>query len=544
MKLALCQIDARVGDVPGNLAKIRAALSRAADEGADLAVFPEQSLGGYPALDLWEEPGFVRANAEALQALARERRGLACLVGFVDKNRGRRGKPIANAAALLADGKVAAVRHKSLLPAYDVFDETRYFEPASANKPVRFLGKRLGITICEDAWAGDPDLARLYHRDPVRELCEAGADLLINLSSSPFCRGKIRRRLELFSKGVRRWRRPFFYCNMVGGNDEIILDGNSLAFDARGRCVAKGAGFAEDLVLLDTDALPAPLSDASFGDDTADAAEALALGIRDYAAKVGFKSALVGLSGGIDSALVAALAARALGPERVTGVSMPSEYSSESSLEDAQALAANLGIRWLKLPIHDAFDAYRRTLGDLLGPREGLPEQNLQSRIRGNLLMALSNREGSLLLSTGNKSEMSVGYCTLYGDMSGGLAVLADVPKRTVYELSRWFNRAGEVIPQSSIDKPPSAELKPYQKDQDDLPPYDVLDAILIAYIERRRTPEEIAAQGFDRALVEDIVRRIDRAEYKRRQAPPCLRISGKAFGVGRRMPIARGPYR
>ena len=544
MKIALAQINAKVGDVSGNLAKVRAALSASADEGADLVVFPEQCLGGYPALDLWEEPGFVRANLDALKALAAERRQTACLIGFVDSNQGRLGKPIYNAAALLHRGRAVAVRRKTLLPTYDVFDEARYFEPAKDNTPVRFLGRRLGVTICEDAWAGDPAVSRLYAKDPVRELARAGADLLINMSASPFGTDKPARRLSLFAQQARRLRLPFLYCNMVGGNDEIILDGNSLVIDARGRCVAKAAGFAEDRLLIDTDRLPAPLEGAIFPPEIEEIADALTLGIRDYAAKCGFKSALIGLSGGIDSALVGALAVRALGSERVTGVSMPSEYSSESSLEDAQALAANLGVRWLKLPIHEAFDAYRRTLGDLLGAREGLPEQNLQSRIRGSLLMALSNREGSLLLSTGNKSELSVGYCTLYGDMSGGLAVLADVPKKTVYALARWLNRSGEMIPQSSIDKPPSAELKPYQKDQDDLPPYDTLDAILIGYIEQRLPPEEIAKKGCDRAVVEEIVRRIDRAEYKRRQAPPCLKISSKAFGVGRRMPIARGSYR
>ncbi len=544
MKIALAQIDAVVGDVRGNMNKIRAAAAASADQDADLVVFPEQCLGGYPALDLWEEPGFVRANQEALKVLAKETRETARLVGFVEPTAMRKGKPVHNSAALLHRGKVVAIRRKTLLPTYDVFDEARYFEPAEDNTPFKFLGKKLGITICEDAWAADPTVARLYPKDPIRELTKAGADLLINISASPFGSDKPARRLSLFSALAKRARLPFFYCNMIGGNDEIILDGHSLAIDAKGRCVARGASFAEDLLLLDTENLPAALEGDIFASETALTADALALGIRDYAAKCGFKSALVGLSGGIDSALVCALAVRALGADKVTGVSMPSEYSSESSLEDAQALAANLGIRWLKVPIQDVFSSYREALGDLLGPREGLPEQNLQARIRGNFLMALSNREGSLLLSTGNKSEMSVGYCTLYGDMSGGLAVLADVPKRTVYELSRWLNAQRLVIPQSSIDKLPSAELKPQQFDQDDLPPYDTLDKILTAYVERRLSPEEIAKEVGDRAVVEDVVRRIDRAEYKRRQAPPCLKISAKSFGIGRRMPIARGSYR
>ncbi|MBI3552890.1 MAG: NAD+ synthase [Elusimicrobia bacterium] len=544
MRVALAQVDATVGDLRGNLEKIKGALGRAAERACGLAVFPEQCLGGYPALDLWEEPGFVRANQEALQALAKRTGETACLVGFVAANKSRRGKPVHNAAALLHRGKVVAVRHKTLLPTYDVFDEARYFEPAKDNKPVKFMGTRLGISICEDAWARDPSVARLYPNDPLKELAKSGASLLVNLSASPFGSDKPGWRLKLFADQARRLRLPFLYCNMVGGNDEIILDGHSLVLDAKGRCVARGAGFGEDLVVVDTERLPDPLAGEVFAPDIEQTAGALTLGIRDYAAKCGFKNALVGLSGGIDSALTCALAVRALGANCVTGVSMPSEYSSESSLEDAQALASNLGVRWLKLPIQEVFESYRGALGELLGPREGLPEQNLQARIRGNFLMALSNREGALLLSTGNKSEMSVGYCTLYGDMSGGLAVLADVPKKTVYALSRWLNREAKVIPESSIEKLPSAELKPHQFDQDDLPPYDALDAILAAYVEQRRGPAEIAAGGFDRGLVDEILRRIDRAEYKRRQAPPSLKISGKSFGIGRRMPIARGSYR
>ncbi len=544
MKIALAQINTRVGDVPGNLAKIRDFAHRAEGLGAQLCVFPEQCLGGYPALDLWEEPGFVRANAEALRALAKGAGAMGLLVGFVAPNEQRIGKPIHNAAALLHRGRVAAVRHKSLLPTYDVFDEARYFEPARANAPIRFLGRRLGVTICEDAWApeffGSP---RLYGVDPVYEQAKAGAELLLNLSSSPFVRGKTLLRRRLYGGHARRLKKPMLYCNLTGGNDEMIFDGNSLAFDGRGRLIGQGLAFGEDVLLVDTDAA-SPVA-APARDDVGEIAAALTLGIRDYVAKCGFERVFIGLSGGIDSAVTAALAERALGAPHVTGVSMPSPYSSKGSVEDARALAANLGLRLVSLPIGPIFRSYLCALKKAFAGRPaGVAEQNLQSRARGNLLMALANKEGGLVLSTGNKSELSVGYCTLYGDMSGGLAVLADAPKRTVYELAHWFNREREVIPRSSIEKPPSAELAPDQRDQDDLPEYDVLDDILTAYIERRSGVEEIVRRGHKRALVEDILSRIDRAEYKRRQAPPSLKISDKAFGVGRRMPIARGSYR
>lgn len=509
-------------------------------------MFPEQALGGYPALDLWEEAGFVDANLRALRALAREVGDTAALVGFVDRNRGRSGKPVANAAALLHRGKVRGVRWKSLLPTYDVFDEARYFQPATANAPMKFGGLRLGVTICEDAWAAAAGTRGLYRLDPVRAQAKAGADVLINLSSSPYERGKPRFRRSLFAAQARRARKPFLYCNLVGGNDDLLFDGNSLVLDARGRLAARGANCAEDLVVVDTDALPAPLPASSLPSDVEEVVEALCMGIRDYARKCGFSSVLIGLSGGIDSAVVAALAARALGPGNVTGVGMPSMYSSEGSLTDAEALARNLGIRFLKIPITDLFEGFRAALRTAFaeGPGDaGLALQNLQSRIRGTLLMALSNKEGSLLLSTGNKSEMSVGYCTLYGDMNGGLAALADVPKRTVYEIARWLNRESELIPRSSIEKAPSAELRPNQTDQDDLPEYDVVDAVIGAYVERRLGPEAIIRSGVPRHVALDLLGRIDRAEYKRRQAPPSLKISPKAFGVGRRLPIARASY-
>ncbi|MDD5629055.1 MAG: NAD+ synthase [Elusimicrobia bacterium] len=544
MRVALAQIDTTVGDIPGNLSRIRDAAARARSAGAALVVFPEQSVGGYPALDLWEDPDFLRSGEAALKDLARGAGETALLVGAAVRNPRPVGKPILNAAALLHRGQVAALRGKTLLPTYDVFDERRYFEPASANTPVRFGGLRIGVTICEDAWSRAPsESRRLYRTDPVAAQVRAGADLLVNLSASPFERGKSALRETLLRGHARRARRPLLYCNQVGGNDELVFDGHSLVLDGRGRVAARGKSFAEDLVIVDTEALPKAA--APYGlVDIAEVEAALALGIRDYMRKCGMRKAFIGLSGGIDSAVVAALAVKALGPGAVTGVSMPSLYSSPGSSADAEALARNLGIRFLSLPITETYETTLRALGKPFGEGEvGLAEQNLQARVRGSLLMALTNKEGGLVLSTGNKSELSVGYCTLYGDMCGGLAVIADVPKTTVCELARWMNRDQAVIPQSTLDKPPSAELKPDQKDQDDLPEYATLDAVVAAYIEERRSAAEIARRGFSAELVRDVIRRIDRNEYKRRQAAPCLKISSKAFGVGRRMPIARGSF-
>ncbi|MBI5629547.1 MAG: NAD+ synthase [Elusimicrobia bacterium] len=546
MKIALAQINTTVSDIRGNVARIRAFAARAAALGADLTVFPEQSLGGYPALDLWEERGFIEANERALRRLAKETEAseMGLLVGLSAGNPRKTGKPVRNAAALLHKGKIS-VRSKTLLPTYDVFDEARYFEPALSNPPLKFKGVQLGVTICEDAWSRGPGGKRLYRRDPVQAQAKAGAEVLVNISASPFERGKAHARLRLLSEHARTARRPLLYCNLIGGNDEIIFDGRSLALDSRGRLVAAAKAFAEDLLLVDLANVPKPLAAPSPESDISEAGEALCLGIRDYAGKCGFERVLVGLSGGIDSAVVCALAARALGPDKVLGVSMPSMYSSKGSLADARALAQNLGIRHLTLPISGIYRRYMGVLREAFaGKPENLAEQNLQARIRGTLLMALSNKHACMLLSTGNKSELSVGYCTLYGDMSGGLAVLADVPKRTVYELAQWLNRKAGVIPRSSIEKAPSAELRPNQKDQDDLPAYETLDRILEAYIEARLGPEELARTGLDPLLVEDMLNRIDKSEYKRRQAPPSLKISSKAFGVGRRMPLARGSYR
>jgi NAD+ synthetase len=508
-------------------------------------LFPELSIPGYPAGDLLCQDEFIRANLAALKALARSTRRPAAVVGYAEPNPSAGGKPLFNAAALLDKGRIAARRFKTLLPTYDVFDEGRYFQPAPSNEPVAFRGRRLGLTLCEDLW-NDPDFwpRPLYGKDPVRSLSQAGADLLLNLSASPYDRGKGGVRLKMLESRARKARAPLLYCNLVGGNDEVVFDGNSLAFDARGRLRARGKAFGEDLVVVDPDS-PGPAAPRPGGGDISEVHGALVLGLRDYARKCGFREALVGLSGGIDSAVVCALAADALGPKAVLGVSMPSPWSSRGSVEDARALASNLGVRLLALPIAGVYEAALKTLSEVLPPGPmGLSEQNLQARIRGLLLMAVSNKRGALLLSTGNKSELSMGYCTLYGDMAGGLALIADVPKTTVYELAAFINRGLEIIPRATIEKPPSAELKPGQKDQDDLPPYDALDSIMRAYVERGLGARAISALGHPRRLVDGILDRIDRSEYKRRQAPPGIKITSKAFGIGRRMPIARGSYR
>ena len=542
MKIALGQINTTVADVSGNLSRLKDCARRARLAGADLAVFPEQALGGYPALDLWEDYDFLKQSERALHDLARCTGEMALLVGCSVKNPRRVGKPLLNAAALLHQGRIKALRAKTLLPTYDVFDESRYFEPAEENAPVRFGGLRLAISICEDLWARAPGRSRnLYNQDPIARQIRLGADLIINLSASPFERGKTALRESLARHHARRAKAPLLYCNLVGGNDELVFDGSSFVMDAQGQVVARGKRCAEDLLIVDTDDLPRAAVPAELG-GAGELEEALVLGIRDYLRKCSIAKAFIGLSGGIDSAVVCALAVKALGPGAVTGVAMPSLYSSRESVQDAQALARALGIRFLSLPITEIYETCLRTLGKPFGEGAvGVAEQNIQARVRGSLLMALANQEGGIVLSTGNKSELSVGYCTLYGDMCGGLAVIADVPKTAVYELARWLNRKKTIIPQRSIDKAPSAELKPNQKDQDDLPPYETLDAILQGYVEEKLKAEDIIRQGFSAKLVREVLSRIDRFEYKRRQAAPCLKISAKAFGVGRRMPIARG---
>jgi NAD+ synthetase len=544
MRIALAQINPTVGDISGNCRLIRSWTSKASRQKADLVIFPELCVTGYPPRDLVEQAFFVDRNRKAVHELASQTDDTAIIIGFVDRNTHPGGKPLYNAAALLYGNKIQAVRAKTLLPTYDVFDEARHFEPARENQPVAFKDKKIGLTICEDMW----NQASLwpqapYNRNPVRDLAAAGADFFVNLSSSPFHAGKTRVRLGIAEGQVHNVRRPFFFCNQVGANDELIFDGNSFAVDSNARLLAQAKSFREDLLVFDLDAEGSAIYREH--DPVEDIHDAIVLGLRDYARKCGFQKVLLGLSGGIDSAVTCALAVEALGKGNVLGVSMPSSYSSSGSVTDSRKLARNLGIRLISLPISPVFSAYGKTLKTAFGRRPpDVTEENLQARIRGTLLMAVSNKFGMLLLTTGNKSEISTGYCTLYGDMNGGLAVISDVPKMKVYALGRFINRRKELIPEACFTKPPSAELRPNQTDQDSLPPYDVLDAIVEAYIEEGKDVEEIAARGYPEPLVSRVLRMIDRNEYKRRQAPPGLRITPKAFGIGRRMPIARGDFR
>jgi NAD+ synthetase len=540
MKVALAQLNTTVGDLAGNEAAIRAAYAQAETAGAELVLVPELATTGYPPRDLLLRPAFVRSNVDLVYRLAAATGRTGLLVGFVGENPNRPGRHTTNAVALLQHGRILATRTKTLLPTYDVFDEDRYFEPAAENRPVPFNGRLLGLTICEDLW-NDEDFwqDRRYRRNPAAELVDAGAQILCNVSASPWHLGKNRIRHAMLASLAAKLNRPLLYCNLAGGNDELVFDGSSLAFNATGQLIARGQPFAADFVLCDTDQT-APLPPLELPDEDK-LCRALVLGLRDYLEKCGFRSALLGLSGGIDSALTAWLAAEALGPENVLGVSLPSQFSSQGSLDDARQLAANLGIRYEVLPIQPAFDSVRRQLAPLFAGRpEDVTEENIQARLRGVLLMALSNKLGALLLTTGNKSEMAVGYCTLYGDMCGGLAVISDVPKTTVYRLARWINRDREIIPAASIAKPPSAELRPNQTDQDSLPPYDLLDRILEAYVVEGRSVEDMVTGGLDPAAVRRVVRLIDQSEYKRRQAAPGLKVTTKAFGLGRRIPIAQ----
>jgi NAD+ synthetase len=507
-----------------------------------LTVFSELAICGYPPADFLEKPGFLARCRTAVGELAEATRELstAVLVGVALPAPSDSGKPAVNAAVLIDKGKILLEQHKRLLPFYDVFDEQRYFSPARCQQVVELDGLRLAISICEDAW-NDKTFwpRRLYSIDPMEELMRQNPAIHINLSSSPFWHGKRETRRRMLGAIARRDGIPVLLCNQVGGNDSLIFDGSSLAIDGQGQLIAQAAAFDEDLVILD------PFNHAPIADPVQDDAEgayrALVLGTRDYVRKCGFKRVLVGLSGGIDSALVAVIAADALGPENVIGIGMPSPYSSQGSIDDSRALAANLGIRFEVIRISGLFDAFTEALGPMFEGREAdTTEENIQSRIRGNLLMALSNKFGALVLTTGNKSEMAVGYCTLYGDMVGALAVIGDLIKTRVYAICNWLNREREVVPSAILEKPPSAELRPDQKDTDSLPPYDVLDPILEAYVERYETPEQIAdAHGFDLELVQQIVRLVERSEYKRQQAAPVLKVTSKSFGMGRRFPIA-----
>lgn len=537
----MAQINPTIGDLEGNLGRIRNAIEEGGALGADLVVFSEMALSGYPCRDLLDKPEFISANAQALERLIQQARGPAVLIGHFAERQADTGKRLANCATLFANGAVLARHEKILLPAYDVFDELRYFQPGGKATVVPFKGQRLGITICEDIW----NIPGFYDRDgyprnPVTELVREGIDCLINLSASPYRIGRGVRRLELAREIIKETGAPLLLVNQVGGNDDLLFDGHSFALNSAGETLAQARGFEEDSVLVD---LQSPASEATAWErcEEEEIFKALVLGVRDYLNKCGYKKAVLGLSGGIDSSVVAVIAKEALGADHVTGISMPSVYTANASQEDAQALARCLGIRFETIPIGSVFEAYKDSLRGLFGDTpEDVTEENIQARIRGNLLMAVSNKWGSMVLSTGNKSEMSVGYCTLYGDMAGGLSVISDVLKTRVYRLARWINRGGEVIPDRVLTRPPTAELRPNQTDQDSLPPYDVLDAILEAYVERHESVEEIARLGHDPALVREVTGKVDNNEYKRNQSAPGLKVTGKAFGSGRRLPIAQ----
>jgi NAD+ synthase (glutamine-hydrolysing) len=541
VKIALGQINPTVGDFSGNASKIVDFARRAQAAGAGLILFPELSVCGYPPRDLVERPSFVARNRETVERIAAETRGIAVICGLVMPADSDTGKAVMNSAAWLVDGKVAFIQSKMLLPTYDVFDEMRNFAPAKSQELFSFCGNRMALTICEDAWNDKHFWRRqLYQVDPVDRLIHAGGNFVLNISASPFWIGKRELRRDMLASIARQHKVPVVLVNQVGGNDSLVFDGSSLVLNAQGEIIAQGRSFEEDLIYFDSQNLTGEIHGQIAGDE-ASVYSALVLGTRDYMHKCGFHKAIIALSGGIDSALTAVIAVDAVGPENVIGVGMPGPYSSQGSIDDARALAANLGIRFELLSINSAYEAYRGILQPVFaGLKEDVTEENIQARARGMLLMALSNKFGAIVLSTGNKSELGVGYCTLYGDMVGGLAVISDVPKTLVYRLSEYANSRRPVIPRSTLEKPPSAELRPDQKDSDSLPPYEVLDAILDDYVEDSHPAERIAADhGFDLEVVRRVIRMVDRSEYKRQQAAPGLKISPKAFGYGRRLPIA-----
>ncbi|MFA5257403.1 MAG: NAD+ synthase [Opitutales bacterium] len=542
MKVGLAQINTTVGDIEGNSQTILDAYRTLCGMGAELVVFPELAVCGYPPRDLVFKTRFVNDVWTAATRFAARTGNVPAVLGMLAANESGSGRPVFNAAAWCVNGAIRATAGKCLLPTYDVFDEDRYFESAAEPLIVEHDGRRIGITICEDIWTGPVvRTSKHYDKDPVSYLADKGVDLVLNLSASPWQAGKTGMREDIVSRVAKLTGAPCVYCNAVGGNDELIFDGHSMVASPDGELLAGMGGFVEELLVVDTDDRERHISPRFRLCEEERIHDALVLGLRDYARKSGFSKAVLGLSGGIDSALTAVLAARALGPENVTGISLPSAISSQHSRDDAAVLAKNLGIRYETLPIADIVAATENTLSGIF---KGLPrdvtEENIQARARGLLLMSVSNKSGALLLTTGNKSEMSVGYCTLYGDMAGGLAVISDLPKTRVYELARWINRDEEIIPASSIEKPPSAELRPDQKDEDSLPPYPVLDDILQRYVEMGQSSAEISAAGHDADVVRDIVRKVDRNEYKRKQAAPGLKISPLAFGVGRRIPIVQ----
>ncbi len=539
MKIALAQINTTVGDINGNRDRVLRAMEKARVSGANIVAFPELCLTGYPPRDLLGLHGFVDSNIRALQEIAAHSGPIGVVVGFVDRNPKKEGRDFYNAAAFLAEGKVQAAIHKTLLPTYDVFDEDRYFERSDGAQLVHFGGRRLGISICEDAWNSEDFWPKpLYATDPIRNQIEEGADLLINISASPYEIEKPRLRFQMLLDHVRKHRVPLVYVNLVGGNDDLLFDGNSLALGNNGNVIVQGRSFSEDLLIVDPDSQ----EDRGYheGESMGNLFQALVMGTRDYAQKCGFKSAVLGLSGGIDSSIVACIAVEALGSGNVLGVSMPSMYSAPESYEDARALAHNLGMKFDAIPILPMYQAFRDSLAHVFA---GLPkdetEENLQARVRGTILMALSNKFGHLVLGTGNKSELGAGYCTLYGDMVGGLAVISDVPKTMIYKLAAHINRQREIIPANTIQRAPSAELRPNQTDQDTLPEYDILDGVLKSRVEEQMSVDEIVAQGYERQTVERVIRMIQANEYKRRQAAIGLKVTTRAFGTGRRMPIA-----
>jgi NAD+ synthase (glutamine-hydrolysing) len=554
MRIALLQLNATIGAYDKNRARLEHAYREAVEKGAELVLAPELFLCGYPPRDLLLRDDFISRGLECLDALAKTVGEVPLITGYVDRNSSRPGRGLRNAAAVIQRGKVTHRVMKSLLPTYDVFDEDRYFDPAEKVAPIELLGHKIALTICEDIW-NDADFwpERRYRDDPVRDLVQAGATLIVNISASPWQRGKEATRLAMLQRVARDEKVPLVQVNMVGANDELIFDGHSVALSAQGDVLALGASFAEDVLVVDMAAVD--LRAAGSDDSRARRSRAtlpenqeeqlyraLVLGVRDYVAKCGFKSVVLGLSGGIDSALVAVIAAEALGADKVWGVSLPSRYSSEGSLSDAAQLAKKLGIRYDVLPIAEPVIEVEKTLeGVFHGRTPDATEENIQSRMRGLLLMALSNKFGQLVLTTGNKSELAVGYCTLYGDMCGALAVIADVLKTEIYALARWINRDAEIIPWATIEKPPSAELRPGQTDQDSLPPYDILDRILDHYVVDDADPKMLVSEGIAPDVVRDVLNKIVFSEYKRRQAAPGLKVSPRAFGMGRRVPIAQG---
>jgi len=545
MKIAIAQINPIIGDFNYNFSKIKCFADKAIELKCDMVVFSELVISGYPPRDLLEKNDFIDANLACLNRLLSSIRGIGVICGFVDKNSADKGKPLFNSAVHFEDGKILHKVYKRLLPTYDIFDESRYFEPGPESSPYPYKGHSIGLTICEDAW-NDENIfkRRLYSTDPVALIVEAGADLVINISASPFYVGTKEFRWNMFGSMARKYGVPFIFANQVGGNDSIIFDGISTVFDKNGNVVARGCDFDEDFIIFDSEAPGSSKGDLHLisNSDTESILKALVVGTRDYVTKCGFSKVVVGLSGGIDSALTACIAVKALGRENVSVVFMPSQYTSKDNFEDTEKLAENLGIVLTRIPIDGIFKKFLKFLSPSFKKSEpGITEQNIQARIRGTILMGLSNKHGSLVLSTGNKSELAVGYCTLYGDMTGGLAVISDVPKTTVYDLARFINREKEYIPQRIITKAPSAELKPDQADQDDLPPYEILDSILKGYIEDFKGADELVQMGFDKDIVEEIIFKVDRNEHKRYQAAPGLKVTSKAFGYGRNYPLVQG---